>query len=194
MAGNTLILRLGAASVCLVLGGCGTLLPHETENAAQDFFSYDDVQFYYSRVVPHITPESELPRFGFHIESSPNVQIVNYLGVMNRFMPNDTISINDVDPSVRQCIEKRADCTGYVFRLEHREEQRVGSVALDMLSFRRETVTSGWWAEVIFLVDDGLVIYKLLSGSPNVDERRNVVRPLGPLQDVSGVARGAVTP
>lgn len=188
--------RFPLALLCLALGlgGCGTLLPRQTENAAQDFASYRDVQFSFNRVEPRVTQTPQLARLGFYVDSSPNVQILSYLGVMERFMPGGAVTIAEVAPEVRRCIEAREACVGYVFNFEHREEQRVGSVALDMLSFSRTTLTSGWSAEVLFLVEDRTVIYKLLSGSPNVDERRETVRPLGPLQDVSDTARAAVVP
>jgi len=187
---SAIIITGAALSLC----ACGTLLPRETENAAQDFDSYREVQFAYSSVNPTVTQTPELARLGFYIDSAPNVRILSYLGVMEHFMPTGSVTINDVDPAVRRCIEARQTCVGYVFNFQHREEQRVGNVALDMLSFSRTTVTTGWSAEVLFLVEDRTVIYKLLSGSPNVDERHENVRPLGPLQDLSDTARNAVTP
>jgi hypothetical protein len=190
-SGTLLGMSFGLA---LVLSACGTLLPHDTENAAQDFASYREVQFAFNRVEPRVTQTPELARLGFHVDAAPNVQILSYLGVIDRFMPGGSVTINNVSPDVRRCIEARETCVGYVFNFEHREEQRVGSVALDMLSFNRTTLTSGWSAEVLFLVEDRTVIYKLLSGNPNMDERREDVRPLGPLQDLSGAARGAVIP
>jgi hypothetical protein len=190
----TRVSLIGALYAVFALSGCGTLLPHQTENAAQDFESYRDVQFSFNQVEPRVTQTPELARIGFHADSSPNVHILSYLGVMERFMPGGAVGINDVAPEVRRCIEARDSCVGYVFNFEHREEQRVGNVALDMLSFSRTTLTTGWSAEVLFLVEDRTVIYKLLSGSPNVDEREETVRPLGPLQDVSDTARAAIRP
>ena len=43
----------------------------------------------------------------------------------------------------------------------------------------------------MFVLDDGLVIYKVWSGTPNIDEYQDTNNPLGPLQ---GIGSGAVTP
>jgi len=125
---------------------------------------------------------------GFDVRKATNVEILSYLGVTAHFMPRNSIGLQDLDPSVRTCIQRRERCTGYLFKLERRQEQRVGNVALDALSFSRTTVTSGWSAEALFLVENGTVMYKLLSGSPKLDTVRERVQPLGPLQDLTGAA------
>jgi hypothetical protein len=191
-------LRLVAMAGLGLLAGCSSLLPSEREIETRDFASYAGVEAAFERVVPMATRASELSRLGFDVGNTASVERLSYLGVMEHFMPRDAIRLEDTDPAVRSCILRRELCTGYRFQLERREEERVGNVALDLLSFNRTTVTSGWNADVIFLVDGGLVTYKLLSGNPSVDRTHERVQPLGPLQDLTGAAASmtidAVTP
>ncbi|MFZ5908012.1 MAG: hypothetical protein ACOYVJ_11525 [Nitrospirota bacterium] len=63
--------------------------------------------------------------------------------------------------------------------------ERHGSVMLDLLNFKRKTQESGWQFEALIVIVDNKVIYKLLGGKPMVDETRDTINPLGPLQDPS---------
>ena len=63
---------------------------------------------------------------------------------------------------------------------------------LDIIGVQRETRETGWSATMLLLLVDDIVVYKLWSGSPNQDERRQETNPLGPAQDLSGTARGAI--
>jgi hypothetical protein len=128
--------KFGLSLTVLALAGCGSLLPHGSTRAAQDFQAYSDVEYAYRQILPGITRGSQLSHFGFYVDTSPNVRALSYLGVMEHFMPNAAVSMDQIDPPVRNCIEARQNCTGYIFKLEQREAQRVGNVALDVLSFR----------------------------------------------------------
>src|SRR5437870_5514221 len=68
--------------------------------------------------------------------------------------------------------------------------QSLGNVLIDMLGFERRTIASGWSAEVIFLMEDGRVVYKVLQGKPRIEEVHDNVSPLSPLQDIGGTAVG----
>jgi hypothetical protein len=70
--------------------------------------------------------------------------------------------------------------------------QRTGNVPLDLLGFKRTTEQTGWSAEIMFLIHNDRVIYKVWAGKPHIDGIKQVVQPLGPFQDLSGVAGGAV--
>lgn len=71
-----------------------------------------------------------------------------------------------------------------IFRPQHIHAERNGSLVLDLLGFERVTEETGWSAEVIFLTQDGRVVYKILSGRPRIEEVRDSIQPLGPLQDL----------
>jgi len=63
-------------------------------------------------------------------------------------------------------------------------QERTGDFFLDIFGFERMTVNTGWSAEIVFLVQDGRVAYKVMSGKPNIQDSHDRVQPLGPLQDI----------
>ena len=99
-------------------------------------------------------------------------------------MPRDSIKFDRLDPAVQHCIDARDHCTAMVFRPERLHQERTGNWFLDVLGFERTTVNYGWSAEVILLVQDGRVAYKVMSGRPNIQDYHDKVSPLGPFQDL----------
>ncbi|HUJ02502.1 MAG TPA: hypothetical protein VLW75_02615 [Rhizomicrobium sp.] len=168
-----------------MLAGCGGLglLPSQTDDQNTHFQSYDDVEAAYEAVRPGQTPASDLSKEGFDSAHSPNVEVLSYLGVIERFMPRNSISFDELDPAVQSCIEARERCTAYVFHPGRLHQERTGNFLLDLFGFERTTVSTGWQAEVVFLVQDSRVAYKVMLGKPNIDTSRDLVQPLGPLQD-----------
>jgi len=167
------------------------LLPESTTLQNAGFETYESVMASYESVEPGVMPASQLPSLGFDIAMSPNTEVLSYLGIIERFMPREAIKLETLAPPVRTCILAQHYCAGYVFKPSRRVDQRQGNVALDALSFRRMTVTTGWSAEVILLVQNGVVTYKLFSGEPRQDVTSLRVQPLGPLQDSGGLVSGA---
>ncbi|HTQ14036.1 MAG TPA: hypothetical protein VMH86_09185 [Rhizomicrobium sp.] len=181
--------------VTLSLVGCGGLglLPYQTDVKNTNFKSYDAVQIAYKQIAPGVTRESELADLGFDASTTPNVEVLSYLGVIERFMPRDSVKFDSLDPAVQSCIEARDRCTAYVFRPERLHQQRTGNWFLDILGFERTTVSYGWSAEVVLLMQDGRVAYKVMSGRPRIQDYHDNVQPLGPLQDLGGAMMRAGT-
>jgi hypothetical protein len=174
--------------MALTLVGCGGLglLPRQTEVKNTSFRSYDAVETAYRTITPGTTRQTDLSQVGFDASQSPNVEILSYLGVIEKFMPHDSIKFDALDPAVRNCIEARGGCSAYVFRLARMHRERTGNWLLDILGFRRATMTQGWSAEVMLLVQDERVVYKVISGRPHIQDFNDNVQPLGPLQDLGG--------
>jgi len=173
-----------AVLVTLALVGCGTsLLPQQSENSNGGFKTYAELRTAYDHVVPGKTRASQLTQIGFDA-AQPNVEVLSYLGVIERFMPRDSVKFDHLAPPVRACILAQDRCTAYVFKPSITENHRTGDTMLDVLGFDRTTVSKGWSAEVTLLVQDGRVAYKLMSGTPNISSTTEKVQPLGPLQDV----------
>ncbi len=170
----------------LVLVGCGGLglLPYQTDIQNTKFHSYKQVMTAYEQIQPGVTRISDLGDIGFDASSTPNVEMLSYLGVIERFMPRDSIKFDHLDPAVQSCIEARDHCAAYVFRPERLHQERTGNWFLDVLGFERTTVNFGWSAEVMLLVQDGRVAYKVISGRPNIQDYHDKVSPLGPFQDL----------
>ena len=175
----------------LSLVGCGGLglLPHESKvSASQNFLTYDQVTAAYTTIVPGETRISDLSKLGFDTATTPNVEILSYLGVIERFMPRNSISFDHLAQPVQACIEAQERCSAFVFHPDHIESHRMGSIFLDLLGFERQTLNTGWSAEVVLLVQDGRVAYKLMSGRPRIEDTNDSVQPLGPLQDIGNTA------
>jgi hypothetical protein len=174
----------------LALVGCGGLglLPYQSQVANSKFRTYKQVASAYGEIVPGTTRASDLADMGFDASRSPNVEVLSYLGVIERFMPRDSIKFDRLDPAVQACITSRDHCTAYVFKPQRLEEERTGNILLDLFGFERTTYDHGWSAEVVLLIQDGRVAYKVMSGSPNIQAVRDKVQPLGPLQDLGSVA------
>jgi len=179
-----------AASILVasILVGCGGLglLPSESEMKNTSFKSYQDVEAAYAQITPGRTKPNDLLQVGFDANDSPNMEVLSYLGVIERFIPRDSIRFDNLDPIVQQCIEARDRCTGYVFHPERLHKERLGNWVLDVLGFQRTTVDYGWSADIVLLVMDGHVIYKVMSGRPHIEDFHHSVEPLGPFQDLTG--------
>lgn len=178
----------------LTLVGCGGLglLPYQSDVCNSNFKSYTEVQSAYESVTPGTTRASDLAAIGFDSSLAPNVEVLSYLGIIERFMPRDSIRFDNLDPAVQGCIDARDRCTAFVFKPERIEEERVGNFFLDIFGFQRTTYNHGWTAEVVLLIRDGRVAYKVMSGKPRIDEHHDKVQPLGPFQDITGtVVRSA---
>ena len=118
--------------------------------------------------------------------------MLNYLDLVPRFLPQQSLRQEDLDPAVRACLSGRDRCVGWLAEPSVQVSDRTGSVPLDVLGFERETVSSGWKASMLLLIQDGVVVYKLWSGTPSITETKRDTKPLGPFQDLSGAAAGAV--
>lgn len=175
-----------SAAFMLSLVGCGGLglLPHETKVSSNSFQTYEQVQSAYADIVPGQTRLTDLPKMGFDTATTPNVEVLSYLGVIERFMPRSTMSFDHLAPQVQACIESQDRCSAFVFRPQHVESRRMGNFFLDLLGFERQTIDTGWTAEVVLLMQDGRVAYKLMSGRPRIEDTREQITPLGPLQDL----------
>jgi hypothetical protein len=175
-----------SATFMLSLVGCGGLglLPHESKVSQNAFSTYEQVQAAYTDVVPGQTRLTDLPRLGFDTATTPNVEVLSYLGVIERFMPRSTMSFDHLAAPVQSCIESQDRCSAFVFHPQHVESRRMGNFFLDLFGFERRTVDTGWTAEVVLLMQDGHVAYKLMSGRPRIEDTHDQVTPLGPLQDI----------
>src|ERR1700733_579572 len=84
-----------AASVLitLVLVGCGGLglLPREADVQNPRFKSWNEVQIAYQKIAPGQTRTGDLAEMGFDSNESPNVEVLSYLGVIEKFIPRDSI-------------------------------------------------------------------------------------------------------
>jgi len=60
---------------------------------------------------------------------------------------------------------------------------------LDMLNFRRRTVTTGWSFNALIIFVDDLAVFALAGGQPNINTEQFTRNPLGPLQGIGEALR-----
>jgi hypothetical protein len=173
------------------LGACSSdgLLPSEDNAVPASFTSYEAVATAYDNVNVGQTRVADLTKLGFDTTATPNVERLSYVGVMDRFLPKGgSTRFNALAPPVQTCIRSQSHCSAVVFHPSDTLAKRQGSLFLDLFSIERVTVSNGWSAEVIFLCEDGTVVYKVLQGSPHTREVQDVSQPLGPLQNFGDTA------
>lgn len=187
-------MSLALALACL-LPGCASwgVLPSTTETTETPFQTYKSAEDAFNKVKPFVTTTRELKARGFDPYSTPNIKVLNYLDLLPRFLPQQSIKLEDLDPAVQACLTAREACQGWLAEPSISSKDRTGNVALDVLGFERETTSTGWKASMLLLVQNGVVVYKLWSGTPSILEVKTEKKPLGPLQDLSGPAASAVS-
>ena len=174
--------------------GCGGVLPHESSVDTGKFETYDQVMASYNGIDLGKTRRHDLGRLGFDTQTTPNIQVLSYTDIVNHFLPSETMRLEQAPANARRCLETPERCSGYVYELAHSQKQRNGGVVSDLLGIERDTVSNGWSVKIVLLLQDGVVVYKEISGRPFIEERQNKSQPLGPFQDLSTGLGAAARP
>lgn len=177
----------------LLLNGCSSVLPSTQSVTRSHFTNYTQVEEAFARIVPNETHTRDLRELGFHPAVSPNVRILTYVEVMQRFMPNPAITKADLAPGVLACIEAHERGHAYEVELSDIKTKRYGNAFLDIFGFKRRTHETGWRFRGLILTTNGIVTYKLAAGEPMVANDSSRIRPLGPLQELDSAASSAAT-
>jgi len=177
--------------LALVLAGCGGVLPHESDADSTKFLTYDQVAASYAGIQPGKTRLNELPGLGFDTRTTPNIEVLSYTDIVNHFLPSERMTLEQAPPGARRCLEAQERCSGYVLQFQHSQRRRNGGAVPDLLGIERDTVRNGWTAKILLLLKDDTVVYKEISGSPNIEDNQNKTQPLGPLQDLGQGISGA---
>ena len=167
--------------------GCKSLFPTEDNRPQNGWKSYEDALNAFNQIVPHQTSLKDLCAMGFDPTNSPNVRILTYLDVIERFLPNQSIQKSDMPNDVRYCLEAKDGCKGFELLIESNHRKRYGSLPLDILGFKKNTRITGWSFRALLVVQNDVVTYKLASGEPNIDRTEKRFKPLGPFQEMDGV-------
>jgi len=156
-----------ATSIAVLVGtlavvgfGILSLLPHQADSANLGIRSLKDLAEAYARVQPGSTRASALARLGFDT-STPNVQVLSYLGVMERFMARDTVGFDKLDVAIQDCIEARDRCTALVFSPSESKIRTAGMLSMFGIDSAKAAAEP---AQVTLLVQDGRVAYKMIRG------------------------------
>lgn len=175
----------------LALSGCSAMLPSAKSEDESVWDHFNQVKDSYDRITPFATTQEELFALGFNPYTTANIKILNYLDIIEKFMPNTNITKDDLDVGLRGCIEAKNVCMAYEIKLRHMESQRKGNVVLDMLRFKREARQTGWQFSALIVLVDDLVVYKVWDGTPLIDGEVTKKNPLGPLQEPATLVEDA---
>ena len=176
----------------VLTSGCSSL-PTSRSTTESRWKSFAEVQAAFDQIQTNQTTVADLKRMGFDPSASPNVKILTYVDMIQRFMPNQGIRLEDLHPAVRTCIEAKDRSRAFELILKKDDRKRHGSVFLDMFGFKRQTHVTGWDFDGLILLYDSTVAYKLASGQPAISREEKVVKPLGPLQEIGDLVPGAVS-
>lgn len=170
------------------LAGCSSLLPKSKETSGAPgvgWQSYRDAQRTFDGIVPGKTTAAELAALQLDPRVNPNVTVLPRYELRSRFVVNQTITPDDLDEGVRECLDAREQCRVLEVNQSATQKKRTGNAVLDMAKVYRETHTSGWRFTGLLLVKDGVVIYKLTGGQPGIHEIAEDHDTLAPLQTLS---------
>jgi hypothetical protein len=130
----------------------------------------------------------DLEKMNFNPHQIPNIRIMNVTEIIGVFLPNPSIKIEDLDPGIQKCIEKRQRCTAYRLEPGVLDKKRVGNFWADLFTFKRHTIDTGWeFRGLITIVDDVVTYRDPAGGRPLIRMEEIVNKPLGPAQEVGGV-------
>lgn len=176
--------------VLLLIPGCSSsLLPLAKGSLESPWKSFATAKQAFDLVIPYHTREAELQKLALSPYQNPNIEIVSYLDLINRFMPNSSVHKEDLAPGVLECIESHDRCYGYELTVSRMESQRYGNVFLDLFNFKRKTHKTGWEFNALIMIKDGQVVYKLWRGRPKIDQYVYKKNPLGPIQQSENVVQ-----
>jgi len=177
---------IGMLAISCFNTGCSGLLPSSKRDSETIWGSYEAAKRSFDEIVPYKTTVEDLRRLGYDPFVAANIKVLTYIELLHRFLPNSSITKADLDEGVQDCLLAKDACTGYEVALWRRHEDRFGNVLLDLFSFRRKTKVTGWEFNAFIIMKNGLVVYKISGGKPNIDELIDEKKPLGPFQDIGG--------
>ena len=178
----------------MTMSGCGSMLPSSKLIYKSPWDSFEDAKTAFDKITLYQTTTKEMQALGFDPFTTPNIRILTYVDIMNRFMPNPSIKKEDLAEGIQFCIDAKENCAAYAFDPQVIKSKRYGNVLLDLFNFHRKSTESGWRFETLIVIIDGTVVYKLWGGNPMIDQNKETKNPLGPLQNSGDILKEAVMP
>ena len=178
-------------ALAALLGGCasGRLLPDASTTARAEFADFDAARRAFENIEPYKTTVDDLKTLGFDTATT-NVRLIGYPDVVARLAPNSSLSLDQLDPGIRDCILARLECRAYEYRVANETRVRTGGFVLDWLNFKRTTEVNGWQFDAIVAVRKGVVLFRNYGGAPHNERTERQVNPLGPFQGVGDSVTG----
>lgn len=168
----------------LIVSGCAALLPRSSNVTNSPWKTYKEVVYAYNKVVPHRSTVTDIKKLGFDIYSTSNLKVLSYVDIA---VATSTLKREGLGNGIEACLLVRDMCTGYVFEPQVAKSNRYGNFWMDTFNFKRKTKESGWKFKASFLIVDSVIVEKFWYGEPMVDLDKEVVNPLGPLQELGNI-------
>lgn len=177
---TTALVLLPAVLLC----GCSHLLPGLQREVSSPWPDFAGVKQSFDEIVPYQTTMEAVRELGFDPKVTPNMQILNQAQVVDAALPSPLQERGSIPRGIVDCMHAGSRCVGYALEPSRIQVQRVGYLLLDLLNFRRDTVTTGWKFAALIVVIDDQVVYTQWSGQPQIETTVRSVNPLGPLQHI----------
>jgi hypothetical protein len=186
---------LAISLLFIILTGCTNLLPSTKVTVFSPWQNYDSAKSDYEKIIPGITTVEDLNKLGITPYQTPNIRILNITEIISVFLPTPAMRIENLDLGIQKCIESKDNCVAYRIEPSILDSKRVGSFWLDMFSFKRDTISTGWEFRGLITIVDNVVTYKdPAGGRPSIRTEEVVKKPLGPLQEIGSTAIQSLTP
>ena len=183
-----LVLLSALAALGLLAGGCSSMHTSGKNVPQSPWTDFAAAKTAFDQIVPGQTTPEALRALGFDPYVNPNVRILNYLDLQNRFLPQPSVRLEDLPGPVRQALAAKEQSLAYELDLTVLRTKRYGNLLLDMLAFNRKTHETGWNFKALIVLKQDQIVYKLWSGQPQVERHDQKKRPLGPFQELDGAA------
>ena len=172
----------------LMFTGCASLLPSSSITTKSPWENFDGAKLTYDKIISGKTTVADLKKLGFDPFLIPNIRIMNVTEVESIFLPNPSIKKEDLDLGIQKCIESKDRCTAYQILPSVLNVKRIGNFWLDLFTFKRHTVNTGWEFRGLITIVDNVVTYRdPPGGRPLIHTDQVDNKPLGPIQEVGGV-------
>ena len=176
---------LVAAAALVALSGCASLLPHGRSLTGSGWQTYGQAERVIGAIQPYVTRRADLTAAGLDPFTNPNVTILTYSDVVQRFNVGSMLRPEEIDRGIQDCLKAGKSCIAYSVAQRQVERKRTGNFWLDVLNFRRETDVQGWSFNALVVMVNDVVVYTLYGGQPRIYEHEATRNPLGPLQGIA---------
>ncbi|MDO8945795.1 MAG: hypothetical protein Q7U88_01415 [Desulfocapsaceae bacterium] len=137
----------------------------------------------FDKIIPYQTTRDELQGLHFSPTKNPNIEVVTYLDLINRFMPSSSFKKEDLPAGIQNCIAHNNKCSGYELRINRIQTERFGNTFLDLFNVKRKLHRISRKFIALIVMKNNHVVYKIWSGKPRINEFSYNKNPLGPLQE-----------
>jgi hypothetical protein len=150
---------LGTLALLLLMA---TNLYFRSGGASAEDVSLDALRAAYAHMQPGETAAPDLAGLGFDTANG-GVRRLIYLWLMEYFAPRDSSGFDQMDPAAQKCLNTPDDCSAFIIRLA----RATGSEQHATFGFVNGVEASGPRAEVevVFLIHDGRIAYKAMTGN-----------------------------